>query len=80
MTRNPTTDRQTQAPAALCGRCRGEVYRHELLFVLDGTELCPDCFRQRVLRLLEESPAQLALLLGAETREASERKEASPCC
>lgn len=62
----PLRDVQEEAPAALCERCGGEVWRGERRFQWEGKWLCPDCFRFAVERMLRNYPESLAYELGLE--------------
>lgn len=61
------TDRQQARPADVCHQCQGELYSGEQVFLVDGDTLCKDCFKARLLDLLDTSPDILALLVGAQT-------------
>lgn len=66
---NPMRDSQDTMPAARCGRCGGEVYKNETMFLSEGKWLCPDCFRAEIESILRNSPARLADALLMEHRE-----------
>lgn len=59
-------DPQQAQPIDFCSDCQGEVYGGENIFLMDGKTLCKDCFKARLLELLDTSPDILALLVGAQ--------------
>ncbi len=64
MYRNP----QDQRPVTRCEnpKCQQEVWRYECTFHWEGLQLCPSCFREAVIALLEDDPQQVALEIGVE--------------
>lgn len=59
-------DRQRDAPAHICPRCQGELFRGETIYTLNGEPICPECFKDWVHDLLDVSPGILAARLGIE--------------
>lgn len=56
-------DRQLEAPAAYCEKCRAEVYRSERRYFVDGKWVCEDCFKRHIFKALESSPQIVAMEL-----------------
>lgn len=50
--------------AALCDICRGEVYSEDLVHIIDGFIVCPDCFYDFVFSYFED-----CLVLGRDIAE-----------
>lgn len=65
--RNPLRDAQSEAPAAFCEDCQGEVYSGEHLYLWESKRICSDCLARKVNRMLRESPVLLAEELGVGT-------------
>ena len=72
----PLRDSQSDPAAAFCSRCGQEIYAGESLYhhadtSPTGSCLCPDCFRDWVLRWLDASPEGLAQVLGVDVERTS---------
>lgn len=61
--RSSVRDVQLDPPAAICERCRQEVYPGEARYHWEGRWICPDCFREA---LEAADLSTLALELGLE--------------
>ena len=59
-------DEQLDAPACLCQKCQGEVYRGEKLFKWHDRMVCADCFEFEVSTWLRVAPQEVAAALGVE--------------
>lgn len=69
-------DLQQAQPAGVCHNCHGEFYDGEKVFLEDGKTLCKDCFKARIMELLDTSPDILASLMGAQMETALEGSHA----
>ena len=67
MSRDLTGDTQTEKPAALCDVCRGEVYSNDLVHVINGFVVCPECFFDYTFDYFSD-----CLCLGSEIRDSKE--------
>lgn len=61
-------DIQQEKPVCYCGRCMGEVYQGECTYLFEGKEICEDCMREELDRLLEKDLKFLASIIGIELR------------
>ena len=62
--KDPLRDVQDEAAVLRCDKCLGEVYREEPVFAWDGKTICVDCFKEKVVQWLKNSPTQVADALG----------------
>lgn len=61
-------DAQDERPAAICERCRGEIYHGEDMYLWDGKWVCVDCMRADVTAMLDTSPIQVAIDMMLDVR------------
>jgi len=59
----PLPDAQQEPPVCHCGRCGGEIYREECAYLFEGKEICSDCLRTEIDRLLGRDLNSLAEML-----------------
>lgn len=52
-----------------CDKCGGEIFQDEPTVIEDGERMCVDCFRERVEKILKDSPAIVAECLGMKFEE-----------
>ena len=57
-------------PAALCDICRGEVYKNELVHVIDGFVVCAECFSDYTFDYFSG-----CMMLGSEISENNSRED-----
>lgn len=57
-------DAQDIQPKESCAACGGEIYPGESVYIGDRGRLCPDCMKEHVKKLLEESPDYVARCMG----------------
>lgn len=62
-------DAQDERPVATCGRCQGEVYHGEAMYLWNGKWVCVDCLRAAVEALLEDHPRQVAADMMLDVQE-----------
>lgn len=60
------------APDCVCGECEGWFYGDDIMYVSNGRQLCPDCFRDEIENLPTE---ELAELIGASAVHADDLRE-----
>lgn len=63
--RAPMADTQDIAPSWYCPSCGAEQYESDPAIVEDGKCLCLECFRSKVISLLDSNPEIVASFLGA---------------
>lgn len=61
-------DRQQARIVDVCHDCQGELYGGENVFLMDGKIMCQECFKDWLLKLLNNSPSILADLVGAQIK------------
>ena len=57
-------DPQNRSPSWYCSKCGAEQYESDAEYVEDGRSYCEDCFRDRVMEILHDSPGLVASCLG----------------
>lgn len=57
-------DPQNRSPSWYCSKCGAEQYESDPEYVEDGRSYCEDCFRDRVMEILHDSPEIVASCLG----------------
>lgn len=57
-------DPQDRSPSWYCSKCGAEQYESDPEYVEDGRSYCEDCFRERVIGILHDSPEIVASCLG----------------
>ena len=57
-------DPQNRSPSWYCSKCGAEQYESDPEYVEDGRSYCEDCFRDRVMEILHDSPEIVAACLG----------------
>lgn len=61
----PMADAQNICPSWYCPSCGAEQYENDPVIVEDGERLCLECFRSKVIGLLDSNPEIVAGFFGA---------------